>query len=79
MKATSGTGYLRTSREPNLRVQDGLKDYILCEACETLFSEWENRFSQIIFSPSLSGERSAFHYGPWLAKFAASLTWRALT
>ena len=76
---TSATGYMRPTYSPNRRVQDGLKDYILCRSCEARFSEWERAFSQNIFEPGLKHDRASFRYGRWMAKFAASVTWRVLT
>src|SRR3989338_2133962 len=39
LKETSGTGFLRFGQTPNKRVQDGLKDYLLCSSCEGLFQK----------------------------------------
>jgi hypothetical protein len=41
LKETSGTGFLRFGRNPNRRVQDGLKEYWLCPTCEDLLGKWE--------------------------------------
>ena len=72
---------LRGSDAPNLRVQDGPKEYLLCDDCENKFSLWETPFSSKIFSPLHAGQSSLkrIHYGPWALKFAVSVSWRVLT
>jgi hypothetical protein len=79
LKETSATGYLRSGLNPNKRQQDGPKRPMLCEECEQRFSDWENEFAKGVFSPLREGQGfETFQYGPWLAKFAASLSWRVL-
>jgi len=34
LRKTSGTGHIRSTEEPNLRVQDGMKRFWFCSACE---------------------------------------------
>ena len=50
---------------------------LLCDGCENRFSAWETKFANEIFHPTAAGE-TVFRCGPWLVKFAASLTWRAI-
>lgn len=78
-KDTSATGYLRSSKQPNMRVQDGLKTKLLCHECEQLFSGWESQFANRIFYPYHQGLGSDFSYETWLPKCFASITWRCLT
>lgn len=74
----SSPGYIRTSNNPNKRIQDGYKQYYLCWDCEQLFSGWEKSFSEFIFSPLHSNPPSteSIKYQTWLLKFAVSITWR---
>ena len=53
LKRTSATGYLRNIDNINKRQQDSLKDYLLCNDCELLFSGWEKQFSEKMFIPFL--------------------------
>lgn len=78
-RESSGNGYIRSSHEPNLRVQDGLKFYWLCFDCEQCFSKWEAEFASTLFHPYLAKSEQRFGYGPWLLKFCVSLSWRVLT
>lgn len=77
LKETSVTGHLRAGATPNRRIQDGVKRYLLCKDCETMFSQWGKIFAEKIFVPFHQGE-SLEPYGPWLLKFAASVSWRVL-
>ena len=61
-KESSGTGFLRSSRVPNRRVQDGAKEYMLCSDCETLFNQWETSFATNIFHPLNRRENIQFEY-----------------
>jgi len=69
---------MRHGPEPNLRVQDGLKEKLLCEACEQLLSSWEKPTAEKLFLPYHADTSVKVEYGPWLAKFTASLLWRVL-
>lgn len=75
---TSATGHFRSSQNPNLRVQDGFKPRMLCKECEQLFSSWEKKFSENCFVPINSGNVDKISYGPWMLKFATSVSWRVL-
>lgn len=76
MKKTSGTGHIRRSERPNLRVQDGCKISLLCEECENLFGVWEKHFAEEIFLPLYKNPKSKVSYGSWLEKFSVSVSWR---
>lgn len=75
LKKTSAVGHIRNIVEPNKRVQDLVKDYLLCKECELRFSKYENQFAENIFYP-FHNEKSEFLYKGWLKKFAISLNWR---
>lgn len=79
LKESSATGYIRYGDVLNKRVQDGIKIYLLCEDCEQLFGKYEKAFSENIFNPLNNGKPSKDPYGPWLLKFATSVSWRVLT
>lgn len=78
LKRTSATGYLRNIDNINKRQQDILKDYLLCNDCELLFSGWEKQFSEKMFIPFLDQKNYVIEYKDWLAKFCTSLSWRTL-
>jgi hypothetical protein len=78
LRESSGNGHIRSSNEPNLRVQDGLKLYWLCSSCEELFSRSETAFSGKLFYPYLSASGKAFVYSHWLLHFCTSVSWRVL-
>ena len=77
MKGSSPIPYLRSANDVDKRRQDLPVMELLCDDCENRFSAWEGKFAHDIFHPSAAGE-TVFRYGPWLVKFAASLTWRAI-
>ena len=76
MKET-GTGYIRRVASPNIRLQDGAKQRLLCNDCEQRFSGPESYFASQMFLNLLSGARSVTYDGRF-AYFAVSLLWRAL-
>ena len=78
LRETSATGRFRFSQSPNLRVQDGWKPRMLCRDCEQIFSSWEKKFSEDCFVPLNSGRTREIVYGPWMLKFATSVSWRVL-
>jgi hypothetical protein len=78
LRESSATGHIRFGEEPNLRVQDGLKQHLLCAACEALLSGWEREAAERLFKPYHSDSKAVLSYGPWLAKFCASICWRVL-
>uniref|UniRef100_UPI0035B1D2EB hypothetical protein n=1 Tax=Hylemonella sp. TaxID=2066020 RepID=UPI0035B1D2EB len=75
-RESSGGSHLRSTEEPNLRVQDGLKMYWLCAQCEERFSKDEREFATRIFYPYLQDSASQYPYGPWMLRFCASVSWR---
>ncbi len=78
-RESSGSGYVRSSQQPNLRSQDGLKFYWLCQECEQRFSDWEREFANRIFYPYLERSGEVLPYGEWMLRFATSVSWRVLT
>ncbi|MBX3035488.1 MAG: hypothetical protein KF758_01130 [Anaerolineales bacterium] len=79
LKETSASP-IRHSQNPNVRVQDGEKIYLLCSDCENLFSKWENLFAQNVFHPLQKEQQDKryLQYGKWCLKFAVSVSWRVL-
>lgn len=75
---SSATGYMRSGEAPNLRVQDGFKQRLLCDPCEQRLSVWENQTAQHLFRPYHLNTSLVASYDSWLAKFCASVCWRAL-
>jgi hypothetical protein len=71
-------GGLRNLASPNLAVQDGAKPRLFCSACEGLLGAWERQVSEHLFRPLHSDTASSFTYGPWLLKFAVSVSFRVL-
>lgn len=71
----SPTKFLRTTEKPNLRVQDGLREYLLCEACEGLFSKWEDSFARTYRAHYEEPGRN-FFYRREDALAALSILWR---
>jgi hypothetical protein len=78
MLESSATGYVRFGAAPNLRVQDGMKQRLLCDACEGRLSVWEKATAESLFLPYHRDTSARVQYGPWLAKFCASIAWRVL-
>ena len=78
LRETSATGHFRLSENPNLRVQDGLKPRMLCWDCEQLFASWEKTFAERCFVPINGASEPSITYGPWMLKFATSVSWRVL-
>jgi hypothetical protein len=78
LKETSATGYLRDGKSPNIRRQDTAKQPLLCNDCEQIFSSSEREFSLKAFPIIQRDDYREFEYGPWLLKFAVSLSWRIL-
>ena len=76
----SAPSALRSHRKPNLRIQDGEKEYLLCWECEQLFSGWEKLFSERLFTPLHDPlpVTIPITYRDWALKFAVSVSWRVL-
>lgn len=77
-RESAGGSHLRSTAEPNLRVQDGIKMHWLCAECEERFSKVEREFANQIFYPILEDPSARRSYGPWLLRFCASVSWRLL-
>ncbi len=72
----TGTGYLRGGQNLNVRVQDGLKTYLLCSECEDRFGKLEKYFAENIFYPVVNDGIADFKYDSRLFKFVISILWR---
>ena len=79
LKSTSANGFFRSSQIVNRRLQDGMKEHMLCLTCESMLNKWETQVANNIFYPHSRGERDYFEYGAWLLKYAVSISWRSLT
>lgn len=78
LKSRSGaSGHIRMTDNPNLRVQDGLKEHWLCLACEGLIGRDETVFANQVFHPYTKGI-VPIKYGPELLRFCTSISWRVL-
>ncbi len=77
LRQRSGKGYIRSTEEPNRRVQDGPKIFWLCRNCEQAFNQFETAFANKLFLPWTKGD-ALNTYGDWLLKFCVSLSWRVL-
>ena len=75
---SSATGHMRFGRAPNLRVQDGFKQALLCDGCERRFSAWEDETARSIFRPYHQDTSAVLQYAESFAKFCASVCWRVL-
>ncbi len=73
----TGSSFLRKLIEPNKRLQDGVKLYLLGDKAEQEFSSREKWFAESIFVPYLSGEKE-LTYDKSLFYFAVSFLWRIL-
>lgn len=78
LRESSGNSHIRSSVEPNLRVQDGLKRHWLCANCEELFSKSETAFAGQLFHPYISASNKSYRYSRWLLHFCTSVSWRVL-
>jgi hypothetical protein len=79
LKDSSATGYMRSTPTPSRRSQDGPKSDMLCGDCEEMFGQWETLVASNIFHPFNQHRLRSLSYGPWLLKFAASVSWRSLS
>lgn len=78
LRETSGTGFIRSNAAPNRRVQDGLKRYWLCSACEQNFGRNEKSFADWLFYPFLQFPDGDHRYAQWMMRFCVSVSWRVL-
>ena len=74
----TGGKYMRTYENPNVRVQDGIKKYLLGEKAEQEFSKRERWFANNIFFPYQKEGKSLFKYDENLSYFMISVLWRVL-
>ncbi|GEP52279.1 hypothetical protein FNO01nite_29510 [Flavobacterium noncentrifugens] len=77
LKKTGGK-YLRTFENPDQRVQDGPKEYLLSERAEQDFSKRERWFSNHVFLPYLKEGKTSFYYDENFGYFTVSVLWRVL-
>ena len=77
---TSPTGRFRSGLAPNVRLQDGQTAKLLCATCEERLNAWETPMANALFYPyhDYADVPIEVRYGPWLAKFCASVVWRVL-
>jgi hypothetical protein len=73
----TGSKFLRRFANPNVRLQDGIKLYLLSEKAEQDFSLREKWFAENIFVPYLS-RKLELDYNENLYYFAVSFLWRIL-
>ena len=83
IKDTSATGYFRNLKNPNVRLQDGLKMYLLCENCEQKFGIYEKWFKEKIFLKAVEQNNLepiplTFNYDDKLFYFILSVWWRTI-
>jgi|WetSurMetagenome_2_1015567.scaffolds.fasta_scaffold317249_1 hypothetical protein len=78
LKETGGP--IRSNQIPNKRIQDGVKQHLLCSSCENMLSQWEKPFYEEIFLPLHNPSKavSPLNYKFWALKFAVSVSWRVL-
>ena len=74
----SPTGFMRNPLNPNERLQDGDKQYLLCGDCEDLFNVSETLFANKVFHLYKAGNLKEFKYEKWLNFFISSVSWRTL-
>ncbi|MBZ9688854.1 hypothetical protein G9F72_021260 [Clostridium estertheticum] len=74
----SATGFMRNPFNPDERIQDGDKQYLLCGDCEDLFNVSETLFANKIFHPYKGDALKEFKYEEWLSFFISSVNWRNL-
>jgi hypothetical protein len=78
LKKTSATGYLR-SLQSGERLQEGMREYLLCAGCEQRLGRHEKRFAEQIFLPyQKRPQPQTFAYEEWLRRFIVGLHWRVL-
>ncbi len=77
LKKTGGR-FIRRLNNPNIRVEDGVKKYLLCNECEQLFSKFEDKFARDIFYPYSDKKIDFFKYDSNLIRFSISVLYRIL-
>ena len=74
----TAVGKIRNLENPNVPAQDSEKHYMLCGACEDLFSEKETYFANTFFHPYIKKEKNKYDYDSRLYYFLTSVSWRSL-
>ncbi|WP_071121186.1 hypothetical protein [Romboutsia timonensis] len=74
----SPSGFMRNPYDPDVRLQDGSKEYLLCGDCEDRFSKLETKFANKVFHPYKNEKIKDFEYEEWLIRFIVSVNWRTL-
>jgi len=77
LKGSSGGIPIRSTDNPNKRVQDGITMKWLCSNCEQRLSKWERVFCNEIFYPFNNDSTKNIFYDENLLLFSVSLSWRA--
>lgn len=77
MKKT-GTGRFRQKKVLNKPLQDGIKDFLLCDDCENEFGKREDWFKRNVFERYLIDPKATFKTSDELLYFAVSILWRVL-
>lgn len=75
---STGSKYMRTYENPNKRIQDGIKEYLLGASAEQKFSSRERWFANNIFFPYLKDNKTTFDYDDNFAYCLISILWRVL-
>lgn len=78
LKKSSGNGHIRSTQNPNKRIQDGFKKRLLCNECENRFSRAETEFANKIFHPYTTASGGRLWYFEWMMYFCTSVSWRIL-
>lgn len=78
IKKNSFTKTLRSVHDPDKKLQDLDKDYMLCGKCEKRFGDKETLFVQKILNPYRNKRTVFLKYDSWLFYFITSLSWRTL-
>ncbi|WP_152530934.1 hypothetical protein [Sediminibacterium sp. C3] len=75
---STGSKFMRSFTEPNRRMQDGIKLYLLSEKAEQKFSTSEKWFAENIFRPYQDQNQKTLVYNDNLYYFSLSFLWRIL-
>jgi hypothetical protein len=74
----TGSAYFRRATTPNLRMQDGPKEKLLCADCEGRSSKDEALFAERVFRPYITEPRRPIPYEAFLIRFLVSICWRVV-
>lgn len=78
LKRTSPTPFLRSTTNPNKRLQDGPKQPLFCGECEQRLGALEKVFAETVFVPLNKDAAAIIHYDGALIRFCASISLRVL-